>query len=74
MTANNSLNHRQPRGIDTLTANKLIVQLRQFDSSTEQFLTNLLAVQRFLASADSAAVLRDDHDKDIVVSAIYPPY
>ena len=57
-----------------LTANKPIGQLRQFDSSTERFLTNLLAVQRFLASVDSAAVLRNDHDKEIVVSAIYPPH
>ncbi|NQT01786.1 MAG: HlyD family efflux transporter periplasmic adaptor subunit [Planctomycetes bacterium] len=68
----NQQNHRQLTQIGKPTAAELIKQLEQFDGSSGQFLTNLLAVQCLLSRADSGAILRNNQQKGVDVLAIYP--
>ncbi len=68
----NQQNHRQLAQIGKPTAAALIKQLEQFDGSSGQFLTNLLAVQCLLSRADSGAILRNSQQNNIDVLAIYP--
>jgi biotin carboxyl carrier protein len=68
----NQQNNRQLTQIGKATAAELIKQLEQFDGSSVQFLTNLLAVQCQLSRADSGAVLRNNQQNNVDVLAIYP--
>jgi biotin carboxyl carrier protein len=68
---NNTHNHQQPAG-GSPTAAELIRKLSQFDSSSGQFFSNLLAVQCFLGKADSGAILRSSQDKGVDILAAYP--
>jgi len=65
-------NHRQLTQTGKPTAAELIKQLEQFDGSSGQFLTNLLAVQCLLSRADSGAILRNNQQNGVDVLAIYP--
>jgi len=68
----NLQNHRQLIRIGKPSAADLIKQLEQFDGSSGQFLTNLLAVQCQLSRADSGAILRNNQQNGVDVLAIYP--
>ncbi|MBW7991080.1 MAG: HlyD family efflux transporter periplasmic adaptor subunit [Planctomycetes bacterium] len=68
----NQQNHRQLTQTGKPTAAELIKQLEQFDGSSGQFLTNLLAIQCLLSRADSGAILRSNQQKGVDVLAIYP--
>lgn len=68
----NQQNHRQLMQIGKPTAAELIKLLEQFDGSSGQFLTNLLAVQCMLCRADSGAILRNNQQNNVDVLAIYP--
>ncbi|MBN1806805.1 MAG: HlyD family efflux transporter periplasmic adaptor subunit [Sedimentisphaerales bacterium] len=69
----NQQNQRQIVQTGKPTAAELIRLLGQFNGSTGQFLTNLLAVQCLLSGADGGAILRNNQQKGIDVLAIYPP-
>jgi biotin carboxyl carrier protein len=68
----NQQNHRQLVRTEKPTTAEIIKQLKQFDGSSEQFLTNLLAVQCLLSRADSGAILAANQQKGVDVLAIYP--
>jgi len=68
----NQQNHRKLIRIGKPSAADLIKQLEQFDGSSGQFLTNLLAVQCQLSRADSGAILRNNQQNGVDVLAIYP--
>jgi multidrug resistance efflux pump len=68
----NQQNHRQLVRTEKTTITELIKQLKQFDGSSGQFYTNLLAVQCLLSRADSGAILAANQQKGIDVLAIYP--
>jgi biotin carboxyl carrier protein len=69
---NNHQNNRQLAKSGKPTASELIELLEQFDGSSGQFLTNLLAVQCLLSGADSGAILRNNQQRGVDVLAIYP--
>ncbi|MHC4171820.1 MAG: HlyD family efflux transporter periplasmic adaptor subunit [Planctomycetota bacterium] len=68
---NNVHNHQQPAG-GGATAAELVKKLSQFDGSSGQFFSNLLAVQCFLGRAESGAILRSSQDKGVDILAAYP--
>jgi multidrug resistance efflux pump len=68
----NQKNHRQLMQNGNPATAELIKKLEQFDGSSGQFLTNLLAVQCLLSGADGGAILRNNQQKGVDVLAIYP--
>ena len=68
----NQQNHRQLVRTEKTTITELIKQLKQFDGSSGQFLSNLLAVQCLLSRAESGAILANNQQKGVDVLAIYP--
>ena len=57
---------------ESITA-ELVDRLSRYDGPPEQFLVNLLAVQCYLAAAESGVILRIGADGATEILAVHPP-
>ncbi len=73
MTVDHSHDHSEPREAGEFMADGVTEKLAESDRSTEQFLSELLAVQCRLSGADSGAIIRGRQGEHADILALWGP-